>query len=119
MKAYITVKKTREDKPKIRGLWVSNKQGLTYDYIKKVSIEPRLLPVLQRAYKQEAIFYTEKSKAFVWYSSQKIEQLKYYRYFSYERGKAGFKVYIKGLLKVYGGLTIYIKEKQYLIEIWH
>lgn len=119
MKAYIPQAKTKQGKASIRGLWLSDKQGLCYDYLKKISIQASLLPALQRAYKQEAIFYKDKNCAFIWYNSEKIEQLRYYRYFAYDRGKAGLKAYIKDLLKLYGGVTIYIKEKQYLIEVWN
>ena len=119
MKAYIPVKKTKQDKPKIRGLWLSDRQGVCYDYIRKADIVFEDLARLQRQYKQEAIFYTDKGRAFIWYNNRRIEQLKFYKYFAYNRDKTGFKAYIKDLLKIYGGVTIYIKERQFLIEVWH
>lgn len=118
IKVNIPDKKTKQGKASIRGLWYSTKSGLCYDYLRKAKIEADSLGFVRRHYKQEALFYTEKRKAFIWYNTRKIEVLNHQTYFAYDRGKAGLKAYIKDILKRYGGLTIYIREQNYLIEVW-
>lgn len=118
IKAYIPDKKTKQGKANIRGLWYSKAQGVCYDYLHKANIQIEQLEHIKRHYKQEAIFYTERRKGFIWYNTRRIEQLNNQAYFAFDRGKKGLKAYIKDLLKRYGGLTIYVREQNYLIEVW-
>jgi hypothetical protein len=123
LQAYIPVKKTKQNKTKIRGLWYSTKQKVCYDYIRQVKVNRADIEALKQTYRQEAIFYRdigrllETGKAYIWYSKDKQEVLKWQAYFTHS-GKAGLKAFIKNLLKRYGGVTIYIKEGQYLCEVW-
>lgn len=117
VKVYIPLNK-REGKASIRGLWKGS-QGVCYDYLKRVDIEPCQLIYTKRHYNQEAIFYREKDKAFIWYNTKKVETLNHQAYFGYDRHKRGLKAYIKDLLKTYGGLTIYVRKQNYLFEVWH
>ena len=117
LKAYIPLDK-RQGKASIRGLWKGS-QGVCYDYLKRVNIEPSQLGYVKKHYRQEALFYREKGRAFIWYNTKKVETLKYQAYFGYDKHKRGLKAYIKALLKTYGGLTVYIRESNYLFEVWH
>lgn len=118
IKAYIPVKKTKTDKPLIRGLWYSKGQGLCYDYINRVTIGKGLLKALQLKHKQEAIFYTRKGKGYIWYNKNREDTLKHCQYFAFDKGKRGLKNRLRGLLQDFGGVTVYIREKNYLFEVW-
>ncbi len=117
VKAYIPIDK-RQGKASIRGLWKGS-QGVCYDYLKRISLEPCQLVYVKKHYRQEAIFYREKDKAFVWYNTKKIETLNRQTYFGYDKQTRGLKAFIKDLLKTYGGLTVYVREADYLFEVWH
>ena len=122
VKAYIPIDK-RQGKASIRGSWQSDKQGVCYDYLKRVNIEPCNLIYVKRHYKQEAVFYRDlkggfRSKAYIWHNSEKIETLKRQSYFEFDRQRRGLKRFIKGLLQTYGGLTVYVRESSYLFEVW-
>lgn len=119
IKAYIPEAKTKQHKASIRGLWYSTKSGVCYDYLHKENTELDALPLLKKKYNQEAIFYTQGRKAFIWYNTQNVEALRYQTYYAYNRGARGLKDYIKGLLRQYGGITVYIRQENYLIEAWN
>lgn len=117
IKVYIPETKTKQGKASIRGLWKGG-HGLCYDYLRRVDIEASRLRYVKKHYKQEALFYREKNKAYVWYGPRKIETLKHQTYFGYNKRERGLKAYIKALLKTYGGLTVYVREDNFLFEAW-
>lgn len=119
IKAYIPEAKTKQHKANIRGLWSSPKSGVCYDYLHKAKIEVEALPYIKKHYKQEAIFYTYRRKAYIWHNPKKIEALRYQTYYAYDKGTRGLKDYLKGLLRQYGGITVYIRQENYLIEVWN
>ena len=116
IKTYIPVDK-REGKTRIRGFWKGS-QGVCYDYLKQIDLEPCQLSYVKKHYKQEALFYREKGKAYIWYNLTRVEALKFQQYFSYDKQTRGFKDFLKDLLTKFGGFTIYIREQNYLIEVW-
>jgi len=115
LKVYLpTDKKT---KTKVRGFWKGG-QGLCYDYIRKVRVKKEDLRYLKKHYKQECLFYTRRGRAYTWYNPNKVEELHNYRYFTYNRQTRGLKGFLKNLLANFGGFTIYIREGNYLAEVW-
>jgi hypothetical protein len=116
IKVYLPVKKNKF-KTQVRGLWRNDKGELYYDYITQVKIEKSDLQGLKDRLRQERIFYTEGVKGFIWYNQNRIDTFKWYEFIAYDKTFRGLKDKIKELLKRYGGLTIYIKDNQYLIEI--
>jgi len=107
----------KKTKAPIRGLWHSP-SGLCYDYIRKTYIKGEQLGYLKKRHKQKCLFYTRRGRAYIWYSPSKIEELKRWRYFAYNKQTRGLKVFLKDLLNTYGGFTLYIKQEQYLAEVW-
>jgi hypothetical protein len=115
-KIYLPTDKT--DKAKVRGFW-RGANGLCYDYIHKFRVKKAEdLIWLKKRYKQEALFYTRQRRAYIWNSPNKIEELKHFRYFAYPTKTKGLKTFLKNILNSYGGFTIYLKEEQYLVEVW-
>lgn len=115
LKIYLpTDKKTKAN---IRGFWKGS-QGLSYDYIRQTTARTDSLDRLKREHKQECLFYTRQSRAYIWHNPSDIKELKHYRYFEYNRHTKGLKGFLKDILKIYGGFTIYIREQNYLVEVW-
>ena len=114
-KVYLPTDK--QTKTKVRGFWKGSR-GLCYDYIRQTRIREAELPWLKKRYKQECLFYTRRGKGYIWYNKNKVEELKYYRYFSYNRYTKGLKAFLQDILKTYGGFTVYIREQNYLVEVW-
>lgn len=117
IKCYIPESKGKH-KTNIRGLWLSESQGLCYDYLRQSKIDKAELDKVKADYKQEAIFYQDKGKAYVYYNKAKQDTFKWVKYYSYKRKTKGLKGYLKDLLKLYGGLTVYVRTFDYLIEAW-
>ena len=115
LKVYLPIDK--RSKANVRGFWRGS-QGLCYDYIQQTRARIDSLDSLKREHKQECLFYTRQSKAYIWHNSKNIEELKHYRYFEYNRHSRGLKVFLKDILKTYGGFTIYVREQDYLVEVW-
>lgn len=114
LKVYLPTDK--KIKTNIRGFWKGER--LYYDYIRQTRIAEGQQRYLIKKNKQEALFYTRQSRAYIWYNKDKVEELRRYRYFAHPRQVKGLKSFLKGLLQTYGGLTIYIKDEQYLAEVW-
>lgn len=115
LKVYLPTDKT--DKTRVRGFWKGS-SGLCYDYIRQIRVGADSLPHLKKRYKQDCLFYTRQGKAYIWYNKNKIEELRRCIYFSYDRYTRGLKTFLQDILKTYGGFTIYIREANYLVEVW-
>ena len=115
LKVYLPTDK--RSKSNIRGFW-KGQSGLCYDYIRQTRIKEGQQGFLQKRHRQEALFYTRKGKAYIWHSSRKVEELRRYRYFGHSKEVRGLKAFLKGILDSYGGFTLYVKETQYLAEVW-
>jgi len=115
LKIYLPTDK--KVKTNIRGFWKAER-GISYDYIRQTRVSPEELSHLRKHYRQEALFYTRKSRAYVWHNEDKIEELKRCDYFGYDKHTRGLKAFLKDILARYGGFTIYIREANYLVEVW-
>lgn len=114
IKVFIPEPKIKINKPNVRGLWLNNQGRLFYDYLKVIEYYSipsyKHLQNLKIKYKQEAIFYTDDYKGYIYSDkkevfSQKVES----RYYLRHKGK-GLKALIKDYLKCYGGVTFYITK---------
>ena len=127
IKVFIPENKGRI-KTNVRGFWYSKDTNKTYyDYLRIVNtsyIEPKQLEQLKKKYNQESIAFidTAINCLKVYYSRDKIEVLKYRHIIEVKRQGRNTKLlkdYIKSALKLYGGLTIYIKDHSYILEVYH
>ncbi len=119
IKVYLPIGKDK--KSDIRGFWPGD-NGLCYDYIDIVKAGQGDIAGIQKRYNQEAIFYTTGKgltlRAFIYHNPKITIKLKSRTLFTYPKGKRGLKGYIKSIISIYGGLTVYIKDNHYLLEIW-
>lgn len=109
-----------EKETDIKGYWLDNKGKLYIDNIKIVgavgyravySIKQDLF----KTKKQEAIFYKEGKRAFVEDKEGNIKNLRYC--LTWEEDNLT-EAYIKALVKVHGGLTVYTLKNGFKLEIW-
>jgi hypothetical protein len=110
-------------KSKVRGFWYSQDTKRTYyDYLTKVSGQVKELEFYKVKYNQESIFYTDtKTKqGYIYYNPNKIEVLKNRSIIKLNWLKRHFlRGLIKSALKLYGGVTIYLKKHSYILEVYH
>lgn len=123
---FIPKDKGRE-KTMARGFWRDNGK-IYYDYVtpQEVSAEsiPEAVEALRVKYNQIAMFYIErdnegdKASAFIQSAEYKTEILPYKISISV-KGKSALRAYIKRFLRDYGGVTVYIEDKDlYILESW-
>jgi len=118
MKILIPVEKLKQNKAVIRGFWRSDKGFLFYDYLKELDTkEQDYVEAIRKNYKQESVFYTDNSKAFIWNGKDTVILHKFIRYQVPIRKNA--KPIIKRLLKLYGGCTVYLYKKSCDIIAWY
>ena len=127
IKVLIPEKKGRI-KTNVRGFWYSKDTNKTYyDYLKIVNtsyVEPKQLEALKKKYNQESIAFIDTSVNClkIYYSRDKIEVLKDHSILEVKRQGRNTKLlkdYINSALKLYGGLTIYIKNHSYILEVFY
>lgn len=116
-------------KTNTRGFWQSSfpAKKIYYDYLKVVNtsyIEPKQLEALKVEYNQEAIaFIDTATNCFkIYYNRDKIEVLNNRSIIKIKtQGKNTklLKHYIKTALKRYGGLTVYIHNHYYILEVFY
>ena len=127
IKVFIPESKGK-NKTAVRGFW-RNEAGRTYyDYL---SIEIRhwdlylnkynlifrqYLKCILKDYKQEAVFYSQGSKGFI-YNGKETIILKHRIY--KEVSRENLKAEIKEALRDYKGITIYQEGKRYYKEIYY
>lgn len=114
------IRKSKEEKSRIRGFW-KYENKIYYDYIEEKKVFWSVDALNDTLPGEKAVFV----KAI--FSANVINTLngeavtlnnKELYFIPYER-KAELKSYIKVLLQVYGGLTVYQEKAGYKIEIWH
>lgn len=115
-------------KTAIRGLWRNDKGHLFYDYIDieylNWTLEDRryltrfyiYLDQIKKQLNQEAIFYQYQDKAYIYYGKDKIDVLNIRTQTTAKPGQA--RRAIKEAIKAYGGITIYKRPGEILIEAW-
>lgn len=107
-----------------RGLWRNEAGRLFYDYlfIKDLKFnynyeKINTLDYLKKQFKQEALFFIEKEKGFIYYSPEKIEVLN--NKISITILKKDLKKHIKKLLQEFSGLTIYCNKNDYTLIAYY
>ena len=115
LKVYLPTDKI--NKTNIRGFW-KGERGLSYDYLRQVYITEGQQGYLIKRHKQEALFYTKKGRAYTWYNPRRVEERRFWTTFGYNKHTRGLKAFLKDILATYGGFTIYIREANYLVEVW-
>jgi hypothetical protein len=122
IKLFIPVTKGKT-KTKVRGFWRSSfpAKKTYYDYLKAINtsyIEPKQLGKLKQKYNQEAIAFIDCNVLKIYYSKDKIEILN--NKITKIVTKKELKQNIKELLKLYGGVTVYIQgNNKYLLEVFY
>ena len=117
-------------KSNVRGFWYSSDTKRTYyDYLTiqdyKLNSLPSLyhyLDNLKKFYSQECIAYKEGEVLKIYYSKDKTEVLNKHSILEVKRQGKNTKLlrnYIKSALRLYGGLTIYIKSHSYILEVFY
>jgi hypothetical protein len=121
-------------KTSVRGFWYSQDSKRTYyDYLttqdyrlNSVTSLYNHLENLKKFYSQECIAYNEFNGLFnvlkIYYSKDKIEVLNKRSILEVKRQGKNTKLlkdYIKSALRLYGGLTIYIKDHSYILEVFY
>lgn len=112
-----------QGKTTARGLW-RNDNGKTYydyltlkryDYLSNTDLE-----LLRVKNNQEALFYTEFSRGYIFYNPNKIEVLKKVKKWSIKKGcLLKYRAFLRQLLRKYNGLTIYDDFDRYIIEVFY
>lgn len=108
---------------KVKGLWYNSKsRRIDFDSIRieaRQGLSVNSLDRLKRLYRQEAIFYIDRGKAFIYYNRAKIEALRHCNRAIVKRGNfRQLRAKIKEFISTFGGLTIYRQKNQYTIEAW-
>lgn len=116
VKVYLPISKKKKNN--IRGFWLADDKKLYYDYIKIVKADISELEALKQKYKQLAIFYTYKNKAYIYHNKNKIEVLNKCLRFIFIYDICSIKEQFKKLLKKYNGFTCYIENDYILAEVW-
>jgi len=118
----------KQGKASIRGLWL-NDNKIYYDYLKeeflnldidRINYKNRFylyLEQIKKEYRQEAIFYNYKNKGYIYYNRDKIEVLNH-RIIKQVLFK-NLRQEIKKALRQYKGITIYIKDNNYILEVYY
>ena len=109
-----------KNKTTTRGFWQSESGKIFYDYIKvKTSYTDDLnyIQCVKETYNQECIFFIKNQIANIYYDKKKIIKLKN-RHLKRHNKFSGLKDSIKSYLKIYGGVTVYIKDDFFVIEAW-
>lgn len=132
IRVLIPREKTKKDKALIRGYWTNAKGKIFYDYLAIAKLNNKektnkkelfyRLDFYKKIYKQEALFYSQDRQGFIYYSQDKIEVLKHHSIIKIKRQGNNTKLlrqYIKSALKLYNGLTIYIKKHDYILEVYY
>ena len=127
IKVFIPEKKGK-NKTAVRGFW-RNEAGRTYYdylsievkywdlYLKKYNlIFKQYLKCILKDYKQEAVFYSQGNKGFI-YNGKEMIILKHRIY--KEVNRENLKVAIKEALRDFSGCTIYNEAERYYIEIYY
>jgi hypothetical protein len=117
MKNLYCVAKGKSD---IIGFWKDDKGKIFRDkiFIKDFFNDDYAFIIAKRklfAQGEKVVFYTEGSKAFIENREGKIDFLKHKITWQEKKLKPSF---IKLLLSLHNGITIYRKEKTFLIELW-
>ena len=128
IKIFIPQTQKTTNKTDIRGIWINDKGHLFYDYLHieylNWTVEDRrylnrfylYLDQIKKKLDQEAIFYIINNTAYIYYNRDKIEVLKTRTQTTAKPGQA--RQAIKEALKTYGGITIYKRPGEILIEAW-
>lgn len=122
-----------KNKTEIRGFWYSSESKKTYyDYLRagKGIIKAfysffdkiynfKKLDEIKNNLKQEALFYSDKSTAWIYTDRKNIQELKtVYRAEILKGNFSSLRAGIKKFLALYGGCSVYIKKESYLLESW-
>ena len=119
-KIYLPVK----HKTNIKGYWIDNgkiyKDNLTDNTLTINTPDNSILRYLCIEHKQLAIFYTDSNNRAYVYDNRKnrTDILKSF-VIHYHRGFKGLKGKIKGLLDIYGGVTVYKIDGLYKIVCYY
>lgn len=110
-------------KSNIKGLWYNAKAGrVDFDNIRieaRSNLSIDNLEGIKRLYSQEALFYTNRGKAYIYHNRAKIEVLRHYNRAIIKRGNfRQLRAKIKEYIALYNGLTVFKQYNQYLIEAW-
>jgi hypothetical protein len=126
IKIFIPINKGR-NKTDIRGFWLNDNGKLFYDYItilnlKKSAYILKQLETFRQYYNQEALFFTIKNKGYIYTKGNKIDVLNKHSIIEVKRLGRNTKLlkdYIRSALRLYKGLTIYIKSNSYILEVYY
>lgn len=121
IKIFIPETKGKQ-KTNIRGFWKSPSGKIYYDYLvikQSYIINNDVCDNLKRKYNQAAIFYIEDGRAYIFNNSKDVQELSTRHCEIIPKNKGNLKQNIKRFLKLYGGVTVYIKGSFYVIETWN
>jgi hypothetical protein len=117
-----------KNKTSVRGFWRNDKGKIFYDYLsieikywdlyinKYSAIFRQYLKCILKDYKQEAVFYSQGNKGFIYNGKETITLTN--RIYS-EVLRTNLKTEIKEALRIYGGVTIYQEAGRYFKEIYY
>jgi hypothetical protein len=129
VKIFIPKNKGKE-KTLTRGFWYSQEnKKIYYDYLNILNynipfenLNYKEIENIKLKYNQESIFIISKNKGYIFYNKNKIDILNKRDIIKIKiqgKNRKLLKEYIKSLLKLYGGLTVYIKKFDYILECYH
>lgn len=119
-KVFVPLSKGRT-KTSARGYWQDNGK-VYYDYIRvlaKDKLTIKDVDKVKRDYNQLAVFFTVDGKGYIYHNKGKIDILHDRKLIVVQKTFKGLKNRIKALLARFGGLTLYIGNDRYLIEIYY
>jgi hypothetical protein len=125
VKILIPQEKTKQNKPLVRGFWKNPTGRIYYDYLSIQEKEltsnydlQKTMDNLKNLYNQEAIFYINDSKAFIYNNKKDIVELSQKHSELIPKDKKVLKKAISKYLKIYGGFTVFIEPLAYRLESW-
>ena len=118
VKLYLPTVKTR--KARVRGFWRNEEGKVYYDYLRTVIVNHKDLRRIRKETGEEALFYTYNDKAYIYSGGEPtcLTTCQRYVYIKGVLSLSELKTQFKRLLKEYGGLTVYIKDNCYIVEVW-